>query len=319
MRGEIIIKALFTYNYGVENMEEIKALGYEVIIKEEKELYFTEELKDVEVLVCYNPFNTLDITKFPCLKWIQLSSIGIDQVPIEVIKDRDIILTNNKGGYSIPIGEWIVLKILEMYKNSRSFYQKQTEKKWKLDTSLLEIYGKTIGFIGTGSIASEAAKRLKGFGVNILGLNTKGTQTMHFDQCYSIDKIKEMVGLCDSIVISIPHTPKTHYLIDKELFKEMKDGVYLVNIARGSIIDEKIMIENLNNGKIKCAALDVFENEPLDESSPLWDMENVIITPHNSWISEMRNERRFNIIYENLKKYISGENLENVVDLHKGY
>lgn len=300
-------------------MEKIRLLGYSIIEKSEKDLYFSEELKDVEVLVCYNPFKTLDISKFPNLKWIQLTSVGIDQVPINILKEKNIILTNNKSGYSIPIGEWIVLKLLEMYKNSKAFYQKQSEKIWKIDTSLLELYGKTIGFIGTGSIASEAAKRLKGFDVKILGLNTRGTNTEYFDQCYSIDKIKDMVKLCDAVVVSIPHTEKTHNLLNEEVFQEMKNGVYLVNIARGSIIHESAMIENLKNGKIKCAALDVFEKEPLDENNPLWEMENVIITPHNSWVSEMRDDRRFNIIYENLKRYVSDQPLRNIVDLNKGY
>lgn len=300
-------------------MERIRQLGYDIIEKSEKELYFSEELRDAEVLVCYNPFNTLDISKLPNLKWIQLTSVGIDQVPIDILKKNSITLTNNKGGYSIPIGEWIVLKLLEMYKNSKAFYQKQSQKIWKIDTSLLELYGKTIGFIGTGSIASEAAKRLKGFGVDILGLNTRGTKTEYFDKCYSIDKINEMVKLSDAIVVSIPHTEKTHNLLNEEVFQEMKNGVYLVNIARGSIIDERAMINNLNNGKIKCAALDVFEKEPLDKNNPLWEIENVIITPHNSWVSEMRDDRRFNIIYDNLKRYLSNQTLKNIVDLNKGY
>lgn len=313
------MKVLMTFDFGTENMNKIRGLGYEVILRSEKELYFSEEIADIDVLVCYNPFKTLDISKLSSLKLIQLSSVGIDQVPIEILRENNITLTNNKGGYSIPIGEWIVLKLLEMIKNSKSFYQKQLEKRWKVDTSLLELYGKTIGFIGTGSIATEAAKRLKGFEVNILGVNTSATNTEYFDKCYSIDNLKDMIRNCDAIVVTIPYTEKTHHLINHEMFQEMKDGVYLVNIARGSIIDESSMIENLNNGKLKGAALDVFEKEPIDADSPLWEMQNVIVTPHNSWMSEVGNVRRFNIIYENLKRYKSGEKLLNVVDFNKGY
>lgn len=313
------MKALLTYDYGRENMDKIRELGYEILLRDERNIKFTSELADVDVLVCYNPFKTLDITKLANLKLIQLTSIGIDQVPVDILKEKGILLTNNKGGYSIPIGEWIVLKLLEMLKNSRVFYEKQAKKIWKMDTSLLELYGKTIGFIGTGSIASEAAKRLRGFGVNIIGLNSNGRDVEYFDKCYSIDQINEMVSICDAVVVSVPYTKNTHHLINKEVFDNMKTGVYLVNIARGSIIDEKVMIENLKNGKIKEAALDVFEEEPLNSDSPLWDMDNVIVTPHNSWVSEMRNIRRYNTIYENLKRFISGEKLINVVDLSKGY
>ena len=102
---------------------------------------------------------------FPNLKWIQLLSAGINQVPEEKIRKRNILLTNSRGVYSIPIAEWIVLKTLEMYKNSKEFHEKQKNKTWKQNTHLLELYGKTIGFVGTGSIAQEAAKRFEGFGV----------------------------------------------------------------------------------------------------------------------------------------------------------
>jgi phosphoglycerate dehydrogenase-like enzyme len=300
-------------------MDKIRNLGYEVIYIYEKEVSNSTIINDIDVLVCYNPFNRLNIQKLNNLKWIQLSSIGIDQVPIQIVKDKNILVTNNKGGYSIPIGEWVVLKILELLKNSKGFYKKQLQKKWKIDTSVLELFGKTIGFIGTGSIAKEAAKRLQGFEANILGLNTSGKNVQYFHKCYGINDFEDMVSQCDIIVISIPYTNKTHHLIDENIFKMMKDNVYIINVARGSIINENHLIKYLKNGKVKGAALDVFEKEPLDSSSPLWEMDNVIITPHNSWVSEMRNERRFNIIFENMKRFINGDKLLNIVDIEKGY
>lgn len=313
------MKALFTYDYGKEKMEKIRALGYEIMYQYEREVAYHERFKDVEVLVCYNPFTTLDISKLQKLKWIQVSSIGIDQVPREYLKKSDIILTNNKGGYSIPMGEWVVLKSLELMKNSKKMYDKQRNKEWYMDTSILELYGKTVGFVGTGSIAMEAAKRFQGFGVNILGLNTKGRDVEYFDKCYGQSEFKEMLSLCDVVVLTIPYTKETHHMFNEEIFSVMKDGAYLINVSRGSIINENDLIKKLREGKIKGAALDVFEEEPLKKNNPLWELENVIITPHNSWVSEMRNIRRFNMIYENMRKYISGENLINVVNLAKGY
>lgn len=314
-----MVKVLFTYNYGEEKMKKIEDLGYEIVYIKEQELSYNERIKDIEVLVCYNPFNFLDITKLHKLKWIQLSSIGIDQVPKQYLLEKQILLTNNKGGYSIPMGEWVVLKILEMLKRSKSFYKKQDRKLWKIDTSIIELYGKTIGFIGTGSIAYESAKRLTGFEANIYGLNTTGRSVEYFDKCFSISEFDYFLSLCDILVLTIPYTEKTHHLLNESKFKIMKDGVYLVNVSRGSIINESDLIKYLKNGKIRFAALDVFENEPLSENNPLWDLDNVIITPHNSWVSEMRNERRYNVIYENMKRYINGEKLINIVDLKKGY
>lgn len=317
--GVIFIKALFTYTYGEEKMNKIKTLGYDLIYIPEKEISNTNNIKDIDVLVCYNPFDNLDISILNNLKWIQLSSIGIDQAPTELIHRKNMILTNNKGGYSIPMGEWVVLKILEMLKNSKYFYKNQVNKQWKLNSSLLELYNKTIGFIGTGSIAKESAKRLQGFDANIIGLNTKGQNVEYFNKCYGINDFEYMISLCDIVVVSIPYTDKTHHLLDENIFKKMKDNVYIVNIARGSIINENHLIKYIKNGKIRGVALDVFEEEPLKSDNPLWEMKKVIITPHNSWISEMRNERRYNIIYENMKRYINNEKLLNVVDLNKGY
>lgn len=155
------MKALFTEKFYSEQMESIKKLGYEVIYINEKQLNSISNIKDIDMMVCYNPFEKIDISKLLNLKWIQLTSVGIDQAPREKILQNNILLTNNKGGYSIPMGEWIVLKTLEMFKNSKQFYEKQNNKEWVVDTSILELYGKTIGFIGTGTIAKEGAKDCK--------------------------------------------------------------------------------------------------------------------------------------------------------------
>lgn len=311
---------LFTYNYGRKNFETIENMGYDIkLINENEGITYTNDLKDVKILVCYNPFQTLDIRKMSNLKWVQLSSAGIDQLPVDFIRDKNIIVTNNRGGYSVPIGEWIVLKILELLKHSPKFYENQRSKMWKMDASVLELYGKTVGFIGTGSIASEAAKRLKGFGVNILGINTNGRNMEYFDKCFKLDDIDYMLSLSDVVAVTIPYTEKTHKLVNEQRFKSMKQGAYIVNIARGLIIDEKSLISNIESGKIAGAALDVVENEPLDKDSKLWNMSNVIITPHNSWVSEMRNIRRFNLILDNLKRYKNKDNLINVVNLIKKY
>ncbi|HYE83766.1 MAG TPA: phosphoglycerate dehydrogenase [Clostridia bacterium] len=313
------MKVLFTYNYGEEKMGAITELGYELVYVNEKEISYSDEISDVDVLVCYNPFDRLDISQFKKLKWIQLSSVGIDQLPRRQIKEQAIIVTNNRSGYSIPIGEWIVLKTLELLKNSRSFYNKQSKKKWQLDTSVMELYNKTVCFVGTGSIAYEAAKRLQGFDANIIGINTSGKKVDYFKSCYSLKELDYALSQADVAVLSIPYTKQTHHLINEKNIGSLKKGSYLINIARGSIIKESVLIEALQNGRIRGAALDVFENEPLPESSPLWEMQNVIITPHNSWISELRNERKYNIIYENLRSYITGKSLMNIVDIDKGY
>lgn len=311
------MKVLFTYDYGKENMDRIKELGYEVVLKAEDGITVTKDIEDIDVLNCYTPFTTLDIKKIPTLKWIQLSSIGIDQLPKEDIKN--IIVTNNKGGYSIPIGEWIVLKALEIYKDSKYFYEYQNSRKWKTNTSIQELTDKKVLFLGTGTIALEASKRLRSFVKRIDGVNTNGRAVEGFDICHSIKDIDDYIGDYDLVVICLPHTKSTHHLFDKELISKMRDDSVLINIARGAIIHEESLISALEEGKFLGVALDVFEKEPLNKESKLFEFDRAYLSPHNSWISEKRNQRRFELIYYNMKAFIEDKPLTNVVNIQKGY
>lgn len=318
-RSEIMIKAVFTYDYGDEKMEQVRALGYEILLYREKNLEFSPEMADAEVLVCYAPFKTLDIGQMAKLRWIQLSSIGVDQVPIEKAKEKRLTISNNRGGYSVAMGEWIVLKILEIYKQSKFFYKNQLQHTWQLTTDILELCGKRIGFIGTGTIAQEAAKRLKGFNVSQIGFNTTGKAVHPFDECFPISMLDRWIQRFDILVLAVPATAGTHRLISRSLMRKMKDSAILINVSRGSVLDEQALLEQLQAGKFLGVALDVFEQEPLSPENPFWDIERAYITPHNCWVSEQRNERRFDIILENLRRYSQKQELLNQVDLDRGY
>lgn len=314
-----MIKAVFTYDYGEERLEKVRALGYDILLVPEKNLVYDSRMAEAEVLVCYSPFRTLNIGRMAKLRWVQLSSIGIDQVPLDQAKEAKLVITNNRGGYSIPMGEWIVLKILEIYKQSRFFYKNQAAHNWQLTTDILELSGKRIGFIGTGTIAQEAAKRLKGFDVSLIGFNTTGRSVQPFDECFAIGMLDRWIQRFDILVLAVPATSATHRLVNRSLLNKMKDSAVLVNVSRGSVIDEKALLEQLNAGRFLGVALDVFEQEPLSPEHPFWDIERALITPHNCWVSEQRNERRFDIIFENLRRYSLKEELMNRVDLDKGY
>lgn len=314
-----MMKVLFTYDYGKEQLDRIRGLGYEVVIINEDTFTELQVPFDADVLCCYNPFERVDINKFTKLKLILLSSIGIDFIPKDDIIKNSIILTNNRGGYSIPMGEWIVMNLLMLSKKSTTFWDNKKQKKWKLDTKLTELYGKTVTFLGTGTISTEAAKRLQGFGMNVVGVNTKGTISQYFDKAYSLDEVKTAISMADYLVMVLPFTEKTHHFLDQEKLGWMKDSARLINVSRGNVIDERAMTKALKDKAIAGAALDVFEEEPLSVDSELWDMDNVYISPHNSWISERRDARRFDLIYENLKAYIEDKPLKNVVDIRRGY
>ena len=311
------MKVLFTKNYGEEKFDKIRELGYETIYYNENVVTNNEEVDDIDVLVTYNPFKNLDINKMKNLKYIQTTSVGIDQIPLDKILNRDIIIANNKGGYSVPIGEWIVMTILEIYKNSKKLYEQQSNKKWKINFNVSELTGKKIGFIGTGTLATEGAKRLKGFNVEIWGVNTTGSKKEYFDKCFSSEQMDEVFRNCDTVVCTIPATKDTLGIINKDKFEIMKNDSVFINVGRGNIVNEKDLIQYMH--KFRGVALDVFENEPLDKDNELWNFDNIIITPHNSWVSDKNDERTFNMIYNNLKNYIESKPLNNKVDIYKGY
>lgn len=314
---------LFTYKFEDGKMDErislLEEIGYRVYFEDEATFEYKSYMKDVEALMCYSPFKKLNIDDFENLKWIQLTSMGFEQVPMDKVSSRNIIVTNNRGGYSIPMGEWVVLNILELVKNRKKAYENQTNKRWFMDFSVGEIYGKTISFIGTGDIAKEACKRLKGFGVNILGVNTNGRYVNGFNRCYSLEKLDYVLGISDVVVICLPHTEKTEHIFNKKRLEKMKKDAYLINVSRGAVINEVDLIKHLDEGNFKGVALDVFEKEPLSKKSKFWNYDNVVITSHNSWISEIIVERRWNLFYENLQRYIKSEKLLNIVEIEKGY
>ncbi|MDM8533871.1 phosphoglycerate dehydrogenase [Clostridiaceae bacterium HSG29] len=311
--------ALLTYDYGKEKIKKMVELGYNIILKEEKNLLYSDEFENVEVLICYNPFKTLDISKFQNLKWIQLSSIGIDQLPIEKLINQNIVVSNNQGGYSKPMGEWVVLSILEILKNKKGIFVNQQKKQWKMDTSVLELVNKKILFLGTGTIAKESAKRLKGFECLIDGINTSGREQEYFNNVYKSTNINKIINEYDIVISTLPKIESTFHYINKEFMDLMKKDSILINVSRGEIIDENELIYQLKSGKFLGVSLDVFENEPLGEASELWGFDRVYISSHNSWISEMKNERRFDMIYENLKRYKKNNKLINEVNYLRGY
>ena len=314
---------LFTYGFEDgkldERMQMLEELGYKVYYEDEADFEYQDYMKEIDVLVTFKVLDKVSIDKFPNLKWIQLTSMGFEQLPKEEILERDITVTNNKNGFSIPMGEWVVLSILDLVKNRKQAHENQAKKNWHVDMSIGEIYEKTISFIGTGDISHESVKRLQGFGVTILGVNTNGRAIDGFDECFPIDELDSVLSKSDIVVITLPNTDKTYHLFDKSKLEKMKKDAYLLNMSRGAVIKEEDLVKHLEEGNLSGAALDVFEEEPLPKTSKLWDIERVVVTSHNSWISDKIGPRRWDMFYENFKKFMNDEELLNVVKIKRGY
>lgn len=297
------------YEFSENQIEEIRKLGYNPIFIQDERLPLSIEVDKIKAVVCNGLFLYNDIKIFTSLKYIQLTSAGSDRVPLDYINENKINLYTAKDVYSIPMAEWVVLKILEIYKSSNFFRKNQENKSWKKKRDLLELTDKVVTIVGCGSVGLEVAKRLKAFGTIVYGVGRRKIESPYIDKSFKLSELDDLLGMSDAVIISIALTEETKYLFNKSRFKAMKDNSVLVNISRGSVIKEDDLIEVVDSGKFMGVALDVMENEPLPKDSKLWDNDRIIITPHNSFVSDQTSERLFNVIKKNLTMIIkNGEN-----------
>lgn len=313
------MKVGFLGNMKDHTIEAVKSMGYDVVKITKDDLKSGIYDRDCDILCGSLLFSKIDLKEFSKVKYIFLFSQGVDYMLLDSIKERGIVLTNNKGAYAEPIGEFIVLALLEMEKRVKLNLENQKNKKWAPRSFTGDLYNKKILFLGTGDISMEAAKRLQGFDMEIVGYNTNGRDIEYFNYCVNEENLKGELNEADYVVMVLPSTEKTKNFLDEERFSLMKDGVKFINVARGDVIDEKALIKYLENGKIKGAVLDVFEKEPLPEDSPLWDMEEVYVTPHISGTSEDAEARYLKGAMENLKRLSENKDLVNLVNLDKKY
>lgn len=255
------------------------------------------------------------LEKLPRLKWLQLFRAGYDMMDMDYIRKRGIILTNGKDIFSIPIAEDVVCRILMHNTNAFKYVENKQTKTWDNKLKRIELNGQTVGIIGTGSIATEIAKRLQPFGVRLLGHKRTPVLSMpYFDEIYSGKKgLEHVMSVSDYIVVTADLNKGTYHLINKDNLKLMKETASIINIARGSIINQNDLKEVLKNNSISYAGLDVFEVEPLPLDDELWNMDNVYLTPHASALVKNNKGRWEKLIVKNINNFINNEKLINVV------
>lgn len=288
-----------------EQTEYLKSLGHEIVFFGDEREKLDFDVSDIEGVICNGLFVYNDIEQFRSLKYIQLTSAGFDRVPMDYIKQHGIEIHNARGVYSVPMAEFALTGILQLVKQSRFFYENQKQHIWEKSRTLGELAGKTAVIVGAGNIGSEVAKRLKAFDVTVVGIDITTDQRPYFDKIELLNNLDEQLKAADIVVLTLPLTDDTKGMFDKSKFDLMKNSCIFVNIARGQLVVENDLVDALNNKKISGAVLDVFETEPLEKTSPLWDMDNVIITPHNSFVGQNNNKRMFDVIISNLENYFN--------------
>ena len=256
------------------------------------------------------------------LRWIQLSSVGVESVLCLELLDGDIVLTNARGATAINISEHVMSLILAFTRTLHNSIKNQINKFWENFRNLpvLEISGDTLGIIGLGSIGLQVAKRAHAFDMRILAVDPTQTEKPDYvESLWKMDRLHDMLGQSDFMAICCPLTPQTKGMMGTPEFRAMKSTAVLVTIGRGQIINQAALVDALQTKAIAGAGLDVTDPEPLPQDSPLWEMDNVIITPHHAGASPKSWERIFNLFCVNLQRFVADEPLTNIVDQTRGY
>jgi phosphoglycerate dehydrogenase-like enzyme len=277
-------------------------------------------LKETEILLTFLQCDRKMIDAAPQLKWIQAISAGVDYMPLDEIRRRGIVLTNGRGIHKIHMAEYVVAAMINLARGFHLMFRNQLQKKWERSVPQEEIHGATVGIIGLGAIGAEIAKKAALMGMRVIGVKRIPGPVDHVEEVHAPDDMAAVFRRSDYIINLLPYTQETEKLIDQRFFDQMKPTACFINIGRGRTVNEDNLIEALRNKKIRAMVSDVYYTEPLPPESPLWDLDNVILTPHVCGVSPQYMARAMQIIEDNLNVYLSGQGeMINLVDMQAGY
>jgi phosphoglycerate dehydrogenase-like enzyme len=338
--GRILVLSLM--NFSEAQLDKLRAVSPRLEVQQIAEAAFDELPQRVraETEILYGWSGAVrEAHHFPRLKWLQTHSAGIDYLTADPLwQQEQIAITSLNGVHAVPMAEYTLAVMLGFRWRLPHMLRLQDKQTWVKDrwkTFIFpELRGSTLGIVGYGAVGRELARQAQALGVEILAVNHSGRRSPYRGfsepglgdptatiptEIFATTALLHMLPQCDYVVILAPLTPETHHLFGAEAFAAMKDSAFLVNLARGGLVDEAALIEALQNGQIAGAGLDVFETEPLPSDSPLWNLDNVIISPHVAGFTTLYDDRATDLFAENLRRYLHQESLLNLVEREKGY
>jgi phosphoglycerate dehydrogenase-like enzyme len=297
-----------------------------------------DRLDDVEVLL-RGPIPAAIFERIvgrcPDLRWVHSATAGVERVLVPVALQRGLTITNARGVFSRPIAEYVMLMILAVSRRLPQLLELQRERTWQ-PLNAVELRDVTVGIVGLGSIGRATAALATAFGCRVLATRRQAGAGIsvdpllddpaeqppvqpRVDHVWPPEDLPELLAQSDFVVLALPLTQETRSLMDASMLARMKPGAWLINVARGALVDERALIHALREGPLGGAVLDAFTDEPLQRDSPFYDLPNVIVTPHTSWSSGRVLERSISLFCANLRRYAAGEALQNVVEPGLGY
>ena len=298
-------------------LEVVRLASYEGVEK---------EIRDAEVVITWS-LRPEQIALARKLRWIHSPAAAVHQLLFPELVDRDIIITNGRDVHGPVVAEHVIAMILALAKKlpqASRFQQRQAwgqEELWNSYPHPREVAGATLGLVGLGTIGGSAARHASGLGMRVIAVreHPEKASPEGVEQVFASSQLDTLLAQSDYVVLAAPVTSATHNLIDAAGLAQMKPDACLINVGRGQLVDEAALIQALRDHKIGGAALDVFVEEPLPPSSPLWNFENVLITPHTAGLTEKQWERQYAVVAENLRRYLNHQSLLAIVDQQTGY
>jgi phosphoglycerate dehydrogenase-like enzyme len=285
-----------------------------------------QEIAEAEIMfgISLRPEQFLAARK---LRWIHSQAAAVHQFLFPELVNSDVILTNARDVHAPVVAEQVIAMMFALARQIPAavrFQQKHVwgqEAMWRGSSRPCELAGATVGLVGLGSIGNNVAKRASSLGMRVLAVreHPEKEKPQYVDEVLHASKLLDLLARSDYVVLTTPVTPETTGMIGTKQLTAMKPDACLINVGRGPLIDEAALIEALRDHKIGGAALDVFDQEPLPSDSPLWDLENLLITPHTAGMSDKMWERHYALFSENLRRYFSGQPLLGLVDKRSGY
>jgi D-2-hydroxyacid dehydrogenase (NADP+) len=275
---------------------------------------------EADILFGSPAFSPAILAKSKTLKLVHVGSTGVDRYMIPEFQQSDIILVNSRGVHGTTVADHAVAMLLALSRGFHDAWKDRRHKKWDPQgQSIVNLPGKTAGLLGLGAIGMEVAARCKAFGMRVIGIRRNPQQSEAVDLVLPPSGLDQLLSESDFVVCSLPLTKETRHLLTIREFSLMKPSAFFINVGRGAVVKEEDLISALSQGLIKGAGLDVFEEEPLAAESPLWDMPNVIMTPHSAGFDEEHAKNTFDIFLKNLVRFQQGLPLINQVDKELGY
>ena len=282
----------------------------------EQEARWRELLVQAEILFDFDPTHRADLPDLASnARWIQATSAGIGPL----VKDNkydtrmpNTVITTASGVHCRPLAEFVIMAILMHYKGALRMIGAQPRRHWQRYAGT-DLEGRTLAIVGLGRVGAEIARMCRALGMIVIGTDLRSAPNV-VDRFYELGHLPTMLRQADVLVLMVPHTPQTEKMIGLKELAALRRGAYFINTARGAVVDESALVEALRSGHLGGAALDVFAEEPLPPSSPLWGMPNVLISPHSASTSDRENRRITDLFCENLRRYLAGEQLQNVLN-----